>query len=90
MIYKISIEKSTIIRKIYPLFICVEMTLVPVILALESYFKVSLYIVLGVVVIIGIYILIATPYVKKSDNLRLLINRILAIGIVSVQLYTHI
>lgn len=90
MIFKIDIEKSTRIRKLYPLVISIEMTSIPILLSVEKLFNISLYLVLGVNILVTIYILFATPYVRKSDNLRLLSNRIIVISITATQLITYI
>ena len=84
MICKISIQKSTRIRKLYPLLLTVEMVLVPLFLAVEKLFSCSLLIVLGIVVLMTGYVVLATPYTHQLENMRLLVHRIIILAMVTL------
>lgn len=90
LIWKIDQRKSTIIRKLYPLAISIEITLVSIFLSIESLFGIGLYLSLGIIILMSAYIMISTPYTRQMENLRLLIYRFIILLIICLQVYTKI
>lgn len=74
------------IRQAYPLILIAEFIIFPLLLSINAISSFSLYIALVLVLAVSAYTMVATPYLHKIDNLRLLIHRILLVLLVGCQI----
>lgn len=78
-------ETSARIRQAYPLILIFEFTVFPTLIAIKAISSYNLYICLVLSLIVSAYTMMATPYMHKLDNLRLLIHRFLAAALIICQ-----
>jgi hypothetical protein len=64
--------------------------LVSIFLSTERLFNKGLYLSLGVIIFMSVYILISTPYVHQKDNIRLLVYRFIILMIIIIQVITKV
>ena len=69
------------------MFILAEMVLVPLTFGISALRQYNLEISLAITSLVTIYTIVATPYMHKKDNIRLLINRVLLTGIMGLLVY---
>ena len=63
-----------------------EFIVIPVLLALESLVDYSLYAVFSISFVVCVFVLAATPYAHKIDNIRLIVHRVLILALCCSQI----
>ncbi len=61
---------------------------VPLLLSIKDLFDKNLFIVLGIILAMSLYVLVTTPYQHRIDNWRLLIQIFLILFIIIIQVAT--
>ena len=61
----------------YPAVIIIEIFILPLLLSNYKDTEYCFFIILGFSVLISMYILISTPYIERSNNIRLVIHRVM-------------
>ena len=69
----------------YPLCIRLEIVLVSLFLGLEKMFNSGVYVAVGITSLMTGYCVFASPYLLRSDNVRLIVYRCSVSGIMVLQ-----
>lgn len=79
-------ETSVAIRQAYPLVVMLEFAVFPFLLSIESILNFSFYGALVLALFASVFTMVATPYIHKIDNLRLLLHRLILLGVIGCQI----